>query len=273
MADGDTELGAFLRARRGRVDPSDLGLPVNGRRRTPGLRREEVASLAGVSVEYLTRLEQGRSSRPSTEVLDALARALRLDRTTHAHLRLLAGIAPPPQSTADVRSSLVEAVEALAPAPAYLLSPLCEVLAATPAARAILGPLGQYPRPSFPRWFFLDPASRDYHPDWATDSANNVAFLRSKVRPGSPDPELDALVEELAAASPEFRRSWDDHEVKPCASGLKRFAHPVVGTFTAAYDSFPSADQPATLVLYRPAGDERSRTAFALLTTVELDFA
>ena len=273
MADVDSSLGAFLRARRARVDPSDLGLPVNGRRRTPGLRREEVASLAGVSVEYLIRLEQGRSSRPSTEVLDALARALRLDRTAHAHLRLLAGIAALPPSSAAAVGTAVEALEALAPKPAYLMSPRLEVIAATPAARALLGPLGRQPTPSFPRWFFLDPASRDYHPDWATDAANCVAFLRSALHPDHDDPELEALVAELAAASADFGRLWDDHDVKPCATGYKRFAHPVVGPFTAAYESFPSFDQAVILVLYRPAGDERSRTAFELLTTVELDFA
>jgi transcriptional regulator with XRE-family HTH domain len=274
MDTGDAALGTFLRARRARVDPSDLGLPTNGRRRTPGLRREEVATLAGVSVEYLTRLEQGRSSRPSAEVLDALARALRLDADAHRHLRLLAGMAPPPATaTTEVRPSLVEAVEALAPKAAYLLSPRLDVLAATPAARALMGPLGEQARPNFARWFFLDPESRRYHPNWATDAANSVAFLRVAARPDRPDPELDALVAELQDASADFRRWWEDHEVRPCASGLKTFDHPVVGRFTVAYDSFPSADEPASLVVYRAAGDDRSRTAFDLLTTVTLDFA
>lgn len=274
MESGDAALGAFLRARRARVDPTDLGLPTSGRRRTPGLRREEVATLAGVSVEYLTRLEQGRSSRPSTEVLDALARALRLDQDAHRHLRLLAGVAPPPTAApTEVRPSLLDTVEALAPQAAYLVSPRLDVIAATPAARAVMGPLGEQPRPNYPRWFFLDPESRRYHPDWATDAANCVAFLRTAARPDRPDPELGALIAELQATSADFRRWWDDHEVRPCAAGLKTFDHPVVGRFTAAYDSFPSADQPATLVLYRAAGDDRSRTAFELLTTVELDFA
>jgi transcriptional regulator with XRE-family HTH domain len=267
----DAALGTFLRARRARVDPSDLGLPATTRRRTPGLRREEVATLAGVSVEYLTRLEQGRSSRPSTEVLDALARALRLDREAHRHLRLLAGVAPPPVSPpADVRPALVEALEALAPKPAYLISPRMELLATTPAARALLGPLGDEPRPSFPRWFFLDPRSRDYHADWAADAANCVANLRLAVRPDRPDPLLDALVAELEATSVDFRRWWDDHEVRPCATGVKHFVHPVVGPFSAAYESLPTADQTAFLVLYRPHGDDRSRTAFDLLTTISL---
>jgi transcriptional regulator with XRE-family HTH domain len=268
----DRSLGAFLRARRGRVDPSDLGFPAHGRRRTPGLRREEVASLAGVSVEYLTRLEQGRSSHPSVEVLDALARALRLDREAHAHLRLLAGAAPPPATITDeVRPALVEAVEALAPKPAYLLSPRLDVLAATPAARALLGPPGEQERPSIPRWFFLDPRSRRYHVNWATDAAFCVAFLRTAVHPDRPDPGLDALVAELQEASADFRRWWDDHEVRPCASGVKVFDHPAVGRLSAAYESFPAADEGATLVLYRATGDERSRTAFELLTTVDLE--
>ena len=267
----DGSLGAFLRARRARVDPSDLGLPASRRRRTPGLRREEVATLAGVSVEYLTRLEQGRSSRPSTEVLDALARALRLDREAHRHLRLLAGVAPPPAArTDDIRPSLLEALEALAPKPAYLISPCMEMLAATPAARALLGPLGEEERPSFPRWFFLDPRSRRYHPNWAADAANCAANLRLAVAPDRASAGLDALVAELRAASADFARFWDDHEVRPCASGVKEFDHPVVGRFSVAYDSFPAADQDVTLVLYRAHGDDRSRTAFDLLTTVEL---
>jgi len=277
MDAGDAALGAFLRARRARVDPSDLGFAAGGRRRTPGLRREEVAALAGVSVEYLTRLEQGRSSRPSAEVLDALARALRLERDGHRHMRLLAGIAPPPTAppTAvdEACRSLIETIDTLAPKPAYLLSPCLDVIAATPAARAVFGPLGEQERPNFPRWFFLDPASRRYHPDWESDAAFCAAFLRASVRPDRPDPELDDLVAELHAASADFRRCWDDHDVRPCASGLKTFDHPVVGRFTVAFDAFPSDDQPATLVLYRAAGDERSRTAFDLLTTVELDFA
>ena len=271
MEQADISLGAFLRARRARVDPSDLGLPAGARRRTPGLRREEVATLAGVSVEYLTRLEQGRSSRPSSEVLDALARALRLDREAHRRLRLLAGVAPPPTApTADVRPSLLEALEALAPKPAYLISPRMEMIAATPAARALLGPVGEQERPSFPRWFFADPRSRRYHPEWAADAANCAANLRLAVAPDRPDPELDALVAELRATSAEFQRFWDDHEVRPCASGVKHYHHPEVGRFSVAYDSFPSADQDATLVLYRAHGDDRSRTAFDLLTTVEL---
>lgn len=272
---GVETLGAFLRARRGRVDPSDLGLPAaRTRRRTPGLRREEVAALAGVSVEYLTRLEQGRSSNPSIEVLDALARALRLDRDAHRHLRLLAGVAPPPEVVPDeVRPELLATVEELAPKAAYLMNARLEVVAATPAARAVLGPLGRQERPSLPRWFFLDPASKRYHADWDTDASRSAAYLRMAVRPDRPDPALEALVAELQAASPEFRRWWDDHDVRPCAFGVKQYVHPVVGPFSAAYQSFPAGDESVTLVLYRPAGDERSRTAFELLTTVELDFA
>ena len=273
MANSDVALAQFLRARRARLDPADLGLPVNGRRRTPGLRREEVAALAGLSVEYLTRLEQGRSSRPSTEVLDALARALRLDRAAHGHLRLLAGVAPPPSTgEPDVRPGLLAAVDALAPSPAYLLTPRLDVVAATPAARALLGPVGEEPVPNFPRWFFLDPRSRTFHPDWATDAANCTAFLRSAVRPDYDDPALDALVAELTAASTDFRRWWDDYSVQPCSTGTKRFDHPVVGLFTASYEAFTSPDG-ATLVTYRAAGDDRSRTAFELLTTIALDFA
>ncbi|HEY8543923.1 MAG TPA: helix-turn-helix transcriptional regulator [Acidimicrobiales bacterium] len=272
-ANGDSTLAQFLRARRARLDPADFGLPVNDRRRTPGLRREEVAALAGLSVEYLTRLEQGRSSRPSIEVLDALARALRLDRSAHRHLRLLAGVAPPPTEGTEVRPGLVAAVEALAPSPAYLLSPRLDVLAATPAARTLLGPLAEYEVPNFPRWFFLDPRSRDYHPDWATDAANCAAFLRSAVRPDYDDPALDALVAELYAASAEFRRCWEDHSVQPCATGRKRFDHPVLGRFSTAFEAFTAPDGAATLVTFRADGDERSRTAFELLTTVELDFA
>jgi transcriptional regulator with XRE-family HTH domain len=273
MEMGDAALGSFLRARRERVDPSDLGFPANPRRRTPGLRREEVASLAGVSVEYLTRLEQGRSSRPSVEVLDALARALRLDRNAHLHLRILAGAAPPPPAPAEVRESLLATVEALAPKAAYLMGPTLDILASTPAARAVFGPVCEAPEPNFLRWFFLDERSRERHPHWAGDAASAVAVLRMAARPGHDDPRFDALVAELSAGSAEFRRLWAGHEVRPCMSGLKVLRHPEVGELTLAYDSFASLDQAATLIILRPTDDERSRTAYELLTTVTLDFS
>lgn len=274
MDTGDVALGAFLRARRERVDPSDLGFPANGRRRTPGLRREEVASLAGVSVEYLTRLEQGRSSRPSTEVVDALARALRLSREAHQYLRLLAGIAPPRVGPVQVRESLIESVEALAPSAAYLATHRLDLVTATPAARAIYAPVLALPEPNFLRWIFLhEDESRRFYPNWPSDAENAVAYLRSLAGPDHGDPAVDNLVAELSAASPEFRRLWNGHEVRPCASGVKVINHPAVGPLDIMFDSFPSADEAATLVLLRPAGDARSRTAFDLLTTVELDFA
>jgi len=276
MDSGAPALGAFLRARRERVDPSDLGFPANARRRTPGLRREEVASLAGVSVEYLTRLEQGRSSRPSPEVLDALARALRLDRNAHRHLRILAGVAPPPpppQTSSGVRESLIATVAALAPKAAYLVSPTLDILASTPAARIVFGPVCEHPEPNFLRWFFLDARSPERHPRWADDAASAVAVLRMADRPDSQDERFDALVAELSAGSAEFRRLWAGHEVRPCMSGFKVLRHPEVGEFSLAYDSFASLDQAATLILLRPAGDERSQTAYELLTTVALDFS
>jgi transcriptional regulator with XRE-family HTH domain len=268
----EDRLGVFLRARRARIDPTDVGLIGGGRRRTPGLRREEVATLAGISVEYLTRLEQGRASRPSVEVLDALARALRLDRSAHRHLRLLAGVAPPLVAPRpSVRPSLLATVEALAPAAAYLLSSRFDLLTATPQAMSVLGPLAQAERPNVLRWLFLEPEARVRNRNWDTVVTNATATLRALAPTDRSDPALDELVADLSV-SDEFRRRWADHDVQPYTSGLKDLDHPGVGPFTVGFESFTAAaaDTDAILVIYQPAGDETSRTAFDLITTITL---
>jgi transcriptional regulator with XRE-family HTH domain len=278
MAETANDLGDYLRARRGRLDPTDLGLPASRHRRTPGLRREEVASLAGVSVDYVIRLEQGKADRPSAEVVDALAGALRLDRDGHRHLRLLAGMAPPPLPPArpGVPPGLLAMLEALEPAAALLTNAATDLLAATAAARAILGPLGderpgEDGPPNSARRTFLDPAARAYMPAWEDKAPLMVANMREARRPDRPDPALDAVVDELRAASPEFRRMWDDHEVQPCLNGLKHYRHPAVGEFRVAYETLQTSVPGIVLVLYRPlADDERSRTAYDLLTRVHL---
>ncbi|MBE8469915.1 helix-turn-helix transcriptional regulator [Streptomyces justiciae] len=229
------ELADFLRRGRARLTPSDVGLTPGARRRTPGLRREEVASLAGMSVDYYTRLEQSRGPRPSRQMLTALARALRLTAVEQDHLFHLAGEEPPRRETASahVRPGLLLILDRLHDTPAQVVNDCGEVLAQNAMAKALVGDVMSRPRRdrNLLRRFFLDPAARDLFPeeDIAVHARTHVSSLRAVAASRPDDPEPAALVAELRASSEEFETLWQDHEVSQRNRATKRFLHPVVG--------------------------------------------
>jgi transcriptional regulator with XRE-family HTH domain len=242
-----TELGRFLRAHREGVRPADVGLPViaGSSRRTPGLRREELATLAGVSIDYYTRLERGRETRPGPAVVDALARALRLDADEHEYLRSLAALAarrapqPPPAPSRSVRRTLTMLLESVRPNPAYVLSRTSDVLAANPGGALLHPGLAQWParQQNTIRYTFLHPAARDLWPDWEQKARGCVAQLRAVAGRDPDAPDLAALVGELLVKSPDFGRLWGRYEVRRVGDGEKVFLHPVVGTLTLAHEN------------------------------------
>lgn len=267
----DGDLGDFLRSRRGRIRPEEVGLPSYGRRRVPGLRREEVAQLAGVSVDYYIRLEQGRGQHVSDAVLDAVARVLRLDETEHAYLRTVARPrrdreARRPEAP-RVRPGVQALLDGMDRTPAFVIGPRMDVLAWNSLADAVSGysrtaPAGR----NIPRHVFLDPASEDLYPEWPAIAAQAVAHLRLKAGDRPDDPELCALVGELSVRSEDFRRLWADHQVKACMSGVKRLRHPLVGLLTLPYQTLTvQTDPEQTIVVYTPEQGSDTAERLALL--------
>lgn len=247
-------LGVFLRARRAALSPTDVGLPTGSRRRTPGLRREELAALAGVSVDYYTRLEQGRETAPSDQVLRALATALRLDAEAAAHLDTLAR--PPLATThdADVPEAVLRLVETVRPNPAYVLGRAGDVLAVNPEGLRLMRGLDDWPRERWNsvRWMFTHPAARELLADWAHSAADNVAHLHTQ---DPHAPEVAALVAELSAASAEFARLWERYEVRAWSGRVKTFHHPEDGELRLVSQSLTLPGGANRLVIYQPAGD------------------
>ncbi|MCL8014669.1 helix-turn-helix transcriptional regulator [Streptomyces sp. AS02] len=229
------ELADFLRRGRARLDPSDVGLTAGTRRRTPGLRREEVAALAGMSVDYYARLEQSRGPRPSRQMLTALARALRLADVESDHLFHLAGEEPPRRETASghVRPGLLLILDRLHDTPAQVVTDCGEVLAQNAMAKALVGDVMSRPprERNLARLFFLDPDARGLFPeeDRAEHARGHVASLRAVAAARPDDPEPAALVAELRSSSEEFARLWDEHQVSQRNRATKRFLHPLVG--------------------------------------------
>jgi transcriptional regulator with XRE-family HTH domain len=244
----DNELGVFLRSRRERVTPAEAGLPDGiGVRRTPGLRREEVATLASVSIDYYTRLERGRERRPSAHVLDALANVLKLDANERQHLHALAAHAAgnggnggsPTAPQACVRDTARLLLETVRPSPAAVLSRTNDLLAANPGGLALFH--GIETGGNLSKWLFLDPAARTLWVDWERIAIGHVAQLRV-VAGAAPDaPDVTALVTGLLANSPDFARIWARYDVKPRTTGVKRFQHPRVGRMELGYESLPLA--------------------------------
>ena len=255
------ELGRFLRDRREATAPAAVGLPAGARRRTPGLRRAEVATLAGVSVEYLTRLEQGRDRHPSPEVLNALAGALGLSSADRVHLRYLskanagvicpAGVAP----AADVRPTVRALLDRLGPGPAVVLNRLGDVLAPTTGYERLAGPVGLLDghRPNVVRYVLVDPRARAAYPDWERVADHHVAQLKGEVRRG--DPAALALAGDLTVmAGPEFTERMAAPSGPPQRTGVERMVHPEVGGLRLAYEilDLPDADE-QRLIVYLPA--------------------
>ena len=243
--DGGTELGRFLHARRTQVTPADVGLTAGvGVRRTPGLRREEVAALAGVSIDYYTRLERGKETRPSPAVTDALARALKLDPDEHEHLRALAARAaryapePPAAPSRTVRPQLRLLLETLRPNPAYITSRTLDLLATNPGALALYAGIDDWPaaQRNIGRFLFLHPAARDIYADWDHQIRGCVARLRALAGTDPDAPDLAALIGELLLKSPDFARLWERYDVtRRTAAQNKTFHHPHVGTITLGF--------------------------------------
>ena len=242
---GGTELGRFLRARRTQLSPAEVGFtPGAGVRRTPGLRREEVAALAGVSIDYYNRLERGKETRPSPAVVDALARALKLNPDEHDHLREQAARAaryapePPAAPSRAVRSQVKLVLEALRPNPAYVTSRTLDLLACNPGALALYAGMADWPvkQRNLARFLFLHPVARDMYSDWEQQVRGCVARLRALAGTDPDAPDLAALVGELLLKSPEFAKLWERYDVTGRNAGQKKtFHHPRVGTLTLAF--------------------------------------
>jgi transcriptional regulator with XRE-family HTH domain len=257
-------LAAFLRARRERTSPRDVGLPVNGRRRTPGLRREEVATLAGVSVDYLVRLEQGRDDHPSAEVLVALADAMRMSEDERRHLFHLGaismGAAMCPAATPlarEVAPTVVTLLERLHPTPVFVLGPLGDVLAWNDAWAAVVSALGMldHAQPNLVRYVFLDPRSRDAFPTWWVAADEQVGRLRRATVRWEGDEAWAELIDELRRV-PEFEVRWAAHPVDEKRRGAKLIAHPTAGDLELAVEVLALADDSEqVLVTWLPADD------------------
>ncbi|WP_133912715.1 helix-turn-helix domain-containing protein [Streptomyces sp. NBC_00582] len=270
--DRRAELSEFLRTRRARLKPEDVGLPDFGRhRRVPGLRREELAQLAGVSVAYYTRLEQGNGRNVSAEVLDSIARALRLTDAEHAHLTHLAKpkhkkkqTAPPPQ----LRASLRQLLDTMDGVPAYVIGRRADILAWNRMAAALFGDWAELPvaERNWARLAFLRPDYRELFVDWEQKAIDVVCSLRMNAGCYPDDTRLSALVGELSVKSEEFRRLWATHDVKEKAHGVKRLRHPLVGEFSLNFESFRLPDDgDLALVTYHAEPGSPSAEALRLL--------
>ena len=271
------ELRAFLRSRRARLSPADVGLPDNGgRRRTPGLRREELAALAGVGVSWYTWLEQGREINPSPEVLDALARALRLDpaerRTLFALARTELPLADdvagtdPEQLDGDIRQ-LIDLVDALHPNPAYLLGPMTRILAWNRAASVVLGSPDHLAsgRRYLLWWLMVDAGARGMTAQREETARNTLARFRAEYARHAGEPEYEEFLAQIGAHSAQFREWWDKHEVIEAQRGTKVMQHPRLGTLRLHHaQTVPTGQPELRMAVYAPA-DEATRAALATL--------
>ncbi|MFE9674223.1 helix-turn-helix transcriptional regulator [Streptomyces sp. NPDC006259] len=270
------ELAEFLRTRRERIAPADVGLPAGQRRRTPGLRREEVAQLAYISTEYYTRLEQARGPRPSREVLAQLARALRLSDAERDHLHHLAGTpqGPPSGPSREVRQSIVDLLHRLPQAAAFVLSATYEVIAWNDLAAALMedfSALSRRDRNVVRRAFLQQPGGgrRLYGVSDADEFARTAAqHLRAAAARYPDDPELTELIAELVDGSEEFARLWAAHEVTARPTLRKTFDHPLVGPVTVDCDVLDITDRDQRVVIYTAAPGSPSEAALRLLSVI-----
>lgn len=274
--DNRAEVREFLTTRRGKLTPRDVGLPEVGKRRVPGLRRGEVATLAGVSIEYYSKLERGSLAGVSASVLDAVARALRLDDAERTHLFHLAQAANGSNSLATPRGrsarrwtprpSLQWVLDSITGGPAIVRNGRMDLLATNHLGRAMHSSL--YDRepsghPNFARYTFLDDDSHRFYPDWETAADISVAILRTEAGRDPHDKALHDLVGELSTCSPDFRQRWSAHDVRLHGAGTKNFHHEAVGDLELAYESVDMISDPGlTLTIY--AAEPASPTADAL---------
>jgi transcriptional regulator with XRE-family HTH domain len=276
VADLNRELADFLRRARAGVDAARAGLPADDRvRRVPGLRREEVALLAGVSTDYYTRLEQGRRITPSPGVVDAIARALDLDEAGRVHLGHLIGAVPAARVrrvpvVQRVRPGLHQFLDALDPRPALVLGRRTDVLASNRMARALFTDFERLrPRErNYARWMFLTDEARELFVDWDGQARAAVENLRLELGKDPGDRGARELVDELTQRSPEFRVWWEGHRVHQRTSGSKRLRHPVVGDLTVDYETLVLPGDPdQTLFVYTAAAGTASGQALDLLAS------
>jgi transcriptional regulator with XRE-family HTH domain len=267
-ADPDT-LGQFLRARREQLSPEQAGLPGGDRRRVPGLRREEVAMLAGVSVEYYLRLEQGRDLHPSDPILDGIAAALQLDDDAQAYLHRLAHPAPSARRRRRrpaTERGLQPLLDCWPLTPAYAQASHGRIVAANRLAVA-LSPFFAAGRNPL-RAAFLEPAMRQLYPDWEDMTAKVVAGLRAQLSPDITDPELLETIGELTVASERFATLWARRDVRAKTTGLTRFDHPVAGRLELSYEKLIQPETRQLLVIYHAAPGSPSAERLQLLASL-----
>jgi len=275
------EVREFLTTRRAKLSPADVGLPEVGQRRVPGLRRGEVAALAGVSIEYYSKLERGQIAGASSSVLEAIAQALRLDDTERAHLFDLAraadGIPTSGRSRRRTskpgagRPSLYWALDAITGGVAFVRNQQQDLLATNALGRIFYSPLiGDGGRtPNLARFQFLDPASRDFYPDWELFAHMCVSIMRAEAGRDPHDRGLQDLVGELSTQSETFRRLWGAHDVRTHGAGTKRFHHPDVGELVLAYEELAITAEPGhVLMVYTAEPGSPSAEKLQLLASL-----
>ncbi|GAB0105731.1 helix-turn-helix transcriptional regulator [Nocardia sp. JMUB6875] len=263
------DLADFLRTRRARVDPETAGIPVDSRRRVTGLRREEVAHLSGVSVDYYVRLEQGRARQPSAQVLDALARVLGLDEVERDHLHRLAhrsGRASRPASATRLRPELLRVLELVADAPAFLIDHRMTILAANRLADLLYGRPAQ--GLNIARHLFLTEEGRKLFAGWDGCTLDTVGHLRLAAGRHPDDPELASLIGELAMRSERFRKLWARADVRTRTHGRKTYNHPLVGPMELHQENFALPDADAELVVMSAAPDTAAHDNLRLLASL-----
>jgi len=274
--DTRSEIREFLTSRRAKITPEQAGLAAYGSRRVPGLRREEVAVLAGVSVPYYTRLERGDMHGVSDSVLDALSRALELDDAEREHLFNLAHAARPSLSpprrrrTANqqIRPSVQHILDAVTGAAAFVRNDRLDILAANALGHALYSQMfARQGRPAnTARFIFLEPRSREFYPDWNKAAIDTVAVLRASAGRNAYDRGLSDLVGELSTQSEEFRTRWALHNVRQHITGIKHFHHPVVGEISLTYDRLDLvADPGLTIFTYTAEPGSRDEESLRLL--------
>jgi len=277
--DNGNEIRDFLVSRRARITPEQAGLPAyGGNRRVAGLRREEVALLAGVSIDYYVRLERGRAPGASESVLDGIARALHLDEAERAHLFDLARAAGAPAAARtprrpavqQVRPSVRRILDSMTTTPAYVRNARLDILAANRLAAALFAPILTSPAQpaNSARFLFLDPAAPMFYPDWERQAQDVVAMLRTEAGHSPHDKALSNLIGELSTRSEHFRTWWAAHNVRFHRTGTKRFHHPVVGDLTLTYEALDlAADSGLRISAYSAEPGTPSDDALKLLAT------
>ncbi len=276
--DHAAEIREFLTSRRAKISPQQAGLPVLGKRRVPGLRRAEVAQLAGISVEYYARLERGNLSGVSNQVLDALARALRLNEDDRTHLDDLARTTGPRprfrrQPAAAVRPNLQRLLDSMT-GPAFIINGCGDVLAANALGRALYAPMIDAARGAVPnhgRFIFLDSRSHQFWPDWDRAADDIVALLHARAGRDPYDKDLSDLIGELSTRSDEFRIRWARHDVRRHHQGAKPIHHPVVGTLHLTYESLELPADNLILFTYGTQPGSDSEDALRILASWAVD--